>query len=237
MKRTHKSLILTCLLIGMAWVAVIGADSYVVDWHGGYKRFVELVHGDTTHKTAAVYVDDYKWYTIQTTIPSNSSSLNAIAIDLSNTTGYDHSNTSKIIVKKIAVNACVTHGDANADSEWNIEWGVVVRTGSTNGDVRWFRSDQVAGNLSDGSHKETCYFYETPDGVEYDLEVVSNAAAYITGNDATTNSTDWDNDEDMVDFLGNITTRLGAGDMAWRIVENDGTASLDMEANIIYRTE
>jgi hypothetical protein len=237
-------ILLIGVVIGLA-IVMTAADLYRPDHtlpNAGNRRNVEMTSaGDTSYYPLAVYSDNFIWNHVYGEIAIGTA-VQAIAIDLSDTVNYTHDYTGSIVVQDVMSEVCVTNiGGGSVIAEYTIRYGVVVRTGSTNGDILWFHAYQVGTDERLLTNAQECYIATGPK--EVDLTVESDQAKYITGNIRDVNDTDWDNDDTKFTMIttavGNtaVTAYPGVGDMVIELIEGVNGLNFDGKFHMVYRTK
>lgn len=173
---------------------------------------------------------------------NTSANLQAILIDLSDTTNFKHDDTGHIILKDISSKICLQAvGSAMSVGDWRIRYGLVIRSDATDGDVLWFYSTKVMLGDTILSGGGRCFFPPGPG--EVDLSIRDNQAKYITGGVRYIDDTEWDNDDVKATFISTeagdtaINAFPGEGDVVVELLEGGGTWAFDLRVMAIYRTQ
>ena len=148
-----------------------------------------------------------------------------IAIDLSDTTNYPHSNTGSIHIEEIYVAV-----DAEVNADYMVEFGFLANVGAVDGD--YYEIMHVNGNKTVGQQQEVVRkFY--PNGPRC-------LAANVASSDVTLNDTKYNTGASFLETVDMATGAKapGDGDLVVYIYAGAGGANTNfsVEINIAYHT-
>jgi len=157
-------------------------------------------------------------------------STTTLAIDLSDTTNWPHSDTGFLNITNMRISV-----DKTAASTETIKVGVVNFVNASTGSVTWFHDIENESNVSNTNN--TYQVNLAP--VYYRLQVKSNGNAadgdtpFVFSNDTTAGSTTFQ--DDLVLPSTNGDTFPGAGDIVIEV--SNGVVAITVVAEIFYHAE
>lgn len=158
-----------------------------------------------------------------------------ILVDLSDTSGYKHSESNGIRLYKIILDA------ERQDGQWTVRFGLVLECDATDGTVQWFFQVNIGNDdqaTDDHSYRHVELDFSCGDDGYQLLRVASDASQRTVSNDTDLTQTWLQTDAgNLEDAQGSSAKSAGAGDLVVEFEEDSGAGTLSATVMVLYATE
>lgn len=158
-----------------------------------------------------------------------------VLVDLSDTSGYRHTETNGIRLYRI-------HGNAERrEGAWDLHIGLVLENDATDGTAQWLYTVRIENDdQATDDHSARAFdldFAVGDDGYQL-LRVSSNVSVRTVSSELSGNQTWLQNDAgNLADATGATNKSAGAGDLVLEAEEVTDTGALDFTITALYATE
>jgi hypothetical protein len=156
-----------------------------------------------------------------------------VVVDLSDSTNFPHTETSRIWLRKLILDAEVIE-----DGAFNLHVGAVKENDGTDGSVDWihvFHMTTVENPTDSTSIHRQQIDFTAGDPRGLCLAAASSALTYVVSNDSMDNSVYWRNTASLTSPAG--TGAPGVGDLVAYLEVPSGTGKLTFNLAALYSTD